>query len=272
MTFSYQFKETLLTVQDVGLSFGERCVLAGVSAQVRNVTRPDVQQGQVIGILGPSGIGKTQLFRILSGLTRPDRGQVLLGPEQKPVERGAVGVVAQDYPLFAHYNVLDNLRLGAALSGAPSADCEARVRALLERFGLEQHAQQFPCLLSGGQRQRAAIAQQLLRKSPLLLMDEPFSGLDLRLVHRTCALIREVSQHDELLTLVIVSHDIEAILAVADTVWLLGREQPGQPNAPAKIVRELDLKERGIAWEPDVRATAAYAETRRELEARFLEL
>jgi ABC-type polar amino acid transport system ATPase subunit len=191
------------------------------------------------------------------------------------VERGKVGVVAQDYPLFWHHTLIDNLRLASRLSGSSRGEVEGRVRELLKRFRLERQADMFPALLSGGQRQRAAIAQQLLRRTPLLLMDEPFSGLDPCMLREACALLREVSLHDELLTLVIVSHDIEAVLSVADTVWLLGRGDALKPEGAsggARIVQVVDLIERGIAWNEDVRSLAGYLETRREIEARFMEL
>jgi NitT/TauT family transport system ATP-binding protein len=268
---TYQLQETLLTLADVGLRLGGRAVLSHVNATVRNVTRPGVAQGQVVAILGRSGIGKTQLFRVLAGLTTPDSGGVLLGPEQRPVQRGSVGVVAQDYPLFEHHSVLENLRLAARLAGLRGEALEQRCRELLERFGLEAHAGCFPALLSGGQRQRAAIAQQLLRSNRLLLMDEPFSGLDLRMVHEVCALLREVSREDELFTIVLVSHDVDAVLSVSDTIWLLGRDQTQGDAEGARIVHVVDLMERGLAWHPDVRAAPGYAETKRELEARFLE-
>src|SRR3954465_12824390 len=113
MACTYELKETLLSIEDLNLSLGGKGILGGVSACVRNVTRPGVLQGQVIGVLGPSGVGKTQLFRLLSGLTRPDSGRVLLGSKQEPVARGQVGVVAQAYRLFEHYNVVDNLIVAA---------------------------------------------------------------------------------------------------------------------------------------------------------------
>lgn len=269
---SYRIEETLLTLSDVGLRLGQRAILSHVDARVRNITRPGVEQGQVVAILGPSGIGKTQLFRVLAGLAKPDSGCVLLGPEQEPVERGSVGVVAQDYPLFEHHSVLGNLRLAARLAGLRSDAAERRCRQLLARFGLESHADRFPALLSGGQRQRAAIAQQLLRGSKLLLMDEPFSGLDLRMVREVCSLVREVSRQDELFTIVIVSHDIDAVLSVADTIWLLGRDSAQSRDDGARIVHTVDLMERGLAWQADARSLAGYGETKRELEARFLEL
>ncbi|HWA75413.1 MAG TPA: ATP-binding cassette domain-containing protein [Polyangiaceae bacterium] len=268
----YRLEQTLLSLEDLNLRLGGRDILTGVNASIRNVTRPGVEQGQVVAILGPSGIGKTQLFRVLAGLQSPDSGRVLLGAEQRPVERGTVGVVAQDYPLFEHHSVLANLRLAARLAGLRGKEAEQRCRDLLARFRLEAQGDCYPAVLSGGQRQRAAIAQQLLRASRLLLLDEPFSGLDLRMVRETCALVREVSQQDELFTIVLVSHDIEAVLAVSDTVWLLGRSSNQPRDAGASIVHRLDLMERGLAWCPDVRDAPGYVETKRELERRFLEL
>jgi ABC-type nitrate/sulfonate/bicarbonate transport system ATPase subunit len=265
---SYQLAEPLLTVQDVSLCLAGRTILDNVSACVRNVTRPGVLQGQVVAIVGPSGVGKTQLFRVLSGLVHPNAGRVLIGPEQRPVECGSVGVVAQDYPLFDHYRVIDNLRLAGRLSGLSPKASDSRCQELLERFAIVEVAQSYPALLSGGQRQRVAIAQQLLRGSRLLLMDEPFSGLDLGMIRQVCALIREVSLLDELFTIVIVSHDIEAVLAVADTIWVLGYSD--QSQAGARIVHTLDLMARSLAWRPDARDMAAYAQAKRELEAAFL--
>src|SRR5262245_17884941 len=108
VTHVYRIGAPLLTLSGVGLRLGGREILSELNACVRNVTRPSVLQGQVVGILGPSGIGKTQLFRILAGLTAPDTGTVLVGEEQRPVELGTVGVVAQDYPLFEHLRVIEN--------------------------------------------------------------------------------------------------------------------------------------------------------------------
>ena len=270
MALSYEFKETLLTLDDVCLSLGGKAILNGVNACVRNVVRPGMLQGQIVGVLGPSGVGKTQLFRLLSGLTLPDRGKVLVGPKQEPVARGRVGVVAQAYPLFEHYTVLQNLNVAAAQSGLGRAQLRTQVGQMLERFGLCEQANNYPATLSGGQRQRAAIAQQLIQPKPLLLMDEPFSGLDLAMVHEVCRLLTEVAQKDEELTIVIVTHDITAALAVADTLWLLGR--PSRPNGPcpgASIVHTIDLMERGLAWHPDVTHAPAFESTKREIEERF---
>jgi len=273
MTASYEIKEPLLTLDDVGLSLAGRQILRGVSACVRNVTRPGVLQGQIVGVLGPSGIGKTQLFRLLAGLTSPDQGKILVGAQQKPVARGHVGVVGQAYPLFEHYTLLENLLVVARKHGLSRAAAREQAENMLARFGLADRASAYPATLSGGQRQRAAIAQQLLRPSPLLLMDEPFSGLDLAMVKEVCRLLSEVSTQSEELTIVIVTHDIAAALSVADTLWLLGRPHTADGSAPgARIVHTIDLMERGLAWHPDVTHAPAFETTRREVERHFASL
>ena len=273
MAHTYELKETLLTLDNVSLSLGGKVILNGVQACVKNVTRPGVSQGQVVGVLGPSGVGKTQLFRLLSGLTPPDSGQVLLGAKQTPVVRGQVGVVAQAYPLFEHYNVLQNLVVAARQHGLGKAEAREQAASMLERFALQACASAYPATLSGGQRQRVAIAQQLIRPKPLLLMDEPFSGLDLAMVREVCVLLAEVSGKDEALTTVIVTHDIAAALSVADTLWLLGRSRSAHSvSEGARIVHTIDLMERGLAWHADVTHAPAFESTKREVEQRFASL
>ncbi|MGC4045735.1 MAG: ATP-binding cassette domain-containing protein [Armatimonas sp.] len=142
----YSLKETLLKIEGVSLTLGGKLILRDVNAEVKNVVREGMQQGQVVGLLGPSGVGKTRLFRILAGLDQPDSGRVLLGAEGKPVTRGSVGVVAQDYPLFAHRTVLSNLLVAAKQAGKSEKDCED----LLEKFGLAGHEKKYPAQLSGG--------------------------------------------------------------------------------------------------------------------------
>lgn len=273
MNAAYELKETLLTLDKLCLKLGQRPVLSDVCATVKNVTRPGVLQGQVVAVLGPSGVGKTQLLRLLSGLSVPDAGRVLVGPEQQPVVRGRVGVVAQTYPLFEHRTLLDNLLVAARQAGLSSTQARQQSRDMLARFGLTSHATAYPVTLSGGQRQRAAIAQQLMQPRSLLLMDEPFSGLDPLMAREVCRLLAEVATHDERLTIVVVTHDINAALAVADTLWLLGRVRDGNGESlGARVVHQLDLMERGLSWQPDVTRLPGFAVARREVEARFAEL
>ncbi len=270
----YELKDVVLDVSDVSLAIDGYPILRDVKFQVRDVVRPDVTQGQVIALLGPSGVGKTTLFRILAGLNPPDKGQVLIGPKQRPVEAGMVGVVFQHYRLFEHRTVMGNLLLAAQLSGCRGEEKQKRAKEMLERFGLFEFAKRYPVQLSGGQRQRVAIAQQFLCSQHLLLMDEPFSGLDPIAVDNVCRLVSEVANLDELNTIFIVTHNIEAGLQVADTVLLLGRDRDpsGKIIPGARVQRTYDLMKMGLTWREGVDRQPEFLELAREVRGRFREL
>ncbi len=270
----YELKDVVLDVSDVSLAIDGVPILKDVHFQVRDVVRPNMTQGQVIALLGPSGVGKTTLFRILAGLNPPDRGHVLIGPQQKPVQAGMVGVVFQYYRLFEHRTVMGNLLIAAGLSGCKGETKQSKAREMLERFGLSEFARRYPVQLSGGQRQRVAIAQQFLCSQHLLLMDEPFSGLDPIAVDNVCHLIAEVSNLDELNTTFIVTHNIEAGLQVADTVLLLGRDRDpsGRVIPGAHVQRTYDLMKLGLSWKEGVDREPEFLELAREVRGRFREL
>src|SRR5690606_25735324 len=117
VTPAYSFGETLLDIEDVSLEYHGRQVLKNVNAHIKDIVVPGKSQGQVVGFLGPSGIGKTQLFRIIAGLNKPTSGEVRLHGSDHPVRPGEVGVVAQNYPLFEHKTVYSNLMLAARKGG-----------------------------------------------------------------------------------------------------------------------------------------------------------
>jgi NitT/TauT family transport system ATP-binding protein len=270
MTHPYELHETLIKLDDVCAERGGRLILRDLSVEIKDIVRPDVaDQGQVIGVLGPSGIGKTTLFRILAGLDAPSRGQVLIGERQVPVRPGMVGVVFQHYPLFEHRRVLGNLVLAARRAGL--RDGEAKARALLDRFELGDRADAWPSELSGGQRQRVAILQQLLCGHTYLLMDEPFSGLDPINKQHACDLIAEVSRMAERNTIIIVTHDIREAVKVSDTLWLIGRDagEGGEPVPGSRIVETYNLIERDLAWEAGIERTPRFDAFVHELEDRF---
>jgi polar amino acid transport system ATP-binding protein/sulfate transport system ATP-binding protein len=268
---THEYGSILLKVNGVSLALGGKAILRDVNLEVRDVRRPGHTTGQVIGLLGPSGIGKTQLFRILAGLNAPDAGSVLLGEGAHPVKRGEVGVVAQHYPLFAHRRVLGNLVIAGTRAGLRGAEAERKANELLARFKLEDAAHKYPAQLSGGQRQRVAIAQQVISSSHFLLMDEPFSGLDLVQIQRVVDLIHEVASADELNTIVVVTHDITAAIEIADTLWLLGRDRDakGEVIPGARVQAQYDLIERGLAWRRGITETPEFLSLRREIRERF---
>jgi NitT/TauT family transport system ATP-binding protein len=270
----YEYGSTILKAEDIHLTLGGCPILRDVNIEVRDLRRPNRISGQVLGLLGPSGVGKTRLFRILSGLDAPDRGSVRLGEAGVPVRRGMVGVVAQRYPLFQHRTVVDNLLVAGSQAGQPHAAALDRAMAFLKRFRLEDKANIYPCQLSGGQQQRVAIAQQFMCSEHFLLMDEPFSGLDPVAASSVSELIDEVSNLHELNTIVVVTHDIPAAIEVADMLVLLGRDrdEAGRVIPGARIQQTYDLIERGLAWRKDIASTPEFVELVREVRSRFATL
>ena len=267
----HSYGATILKAENVSQTLGGCLVLRDVNLEIKDIRRPGKIAGQVVGLLGPSGIGKTSLFRILAGLDAPEKGKVLLGEQGVPVRRGMVGVVAQNYPLFAHRTVLGNLIVAGSRSGLSSKEAKDKAVGFLKRFGLEDRADVYPIQLSGGQRQRVAIAQQFMCSEHFLLLDEPFSGLDPMAIDRVAELLSEVACMHELNTIVVVTHDIGAALEVSDTIWLMGRDRDaeGEIIPGAKIKESYNLIERGLAWRDGIATEPAFLETLREIRTRF---
>jgi ABC-type nitrate/sulfonate/bicarbonate transport system ATPase subunit len=247
--------ERLLTIENLSVAY-DKPVLQNVNASVSNIQRQGVEQGQVVCLLGPSGVGKTQLFRCIAGLQRPNSGSVKLYGKDGEVKPGEVGVVAQHYPLFNHRTVLGNLMVAAAKSCKSDKEARDKSLAMLEEFHLADKAHAYPLALSGGQRQRIAIAQQLLCSSYFMLMDEPFSGLDPLAKDRVCETILRVATTHELNTNIVITHDIDCAITIADTLWVLGREMDAQgvPVPGANIKEVYNLAEMGLAWDPDIQS------------------
>ncbi|MFL6203576.1 MAG: ABC transporter ATP-binding protein [Thermoanaerobaculia bacterium] len=271
MAFEYTHGATLLKAENVNVTLGGCPILRDLNLDVKDIRRPGAIAGQVVGLLGPSGVGKTTLFRVLAGLDRPDTGRVLIGEQGVPVQRGMVGVVAQNYPLFMHRTVMGNLVVAGNRSGLSRKTAVEKAQGLLERFGMLDQAGLYPAQLSGGQKQRAAIAQQFMCSEHFLLLDEPFSGLDPMAIDRVAELLNEVACLHELNTIVVVTHDIGAALEVADTIWLMGRDRDPQGNIipGAKIKESYNLIERGLAWRDGIATEPAFLELLREIRGKF---
>jgi len=188
----------------------------------------EVASGEVVAIIGPSGSGKTTLLRCINLLETPDSGTIKVGEiaidatlaqtkqkEQVRKLRQQVGFVFQNFNLFPHRSVLENIIEGPVIvKGEPKGEAEARARALLEKVGLQGRESSFPRRLSGGQQQRVAIARALAMRPQVILFDEPTSALDPELVGEVLNTIRALAQEKR--TMVIVTHEMSFARDVAD--------------------------------------------------------
>jgi len=256
-------KEILLKAENINLSYDDKVILREVNFCIKDIVRPDVKQGQVVSLIGRSGIGKTQLFKILSGLQVPSTGTVTIHDNQT-VKAGDMGVIFQNYYLFEWRTVYQSLLLAAKKNTTLNGKEAAMIEYYAKAFQLEDALKKYPQQLSGGQRQRASIMQQLLKGSDFLLLDEPFSGLDVCVLDAVTELLLQVSVSDELKTLIIVSHDIATSVAISDTVIIMGIEA-GKPGATVK--KEIDLIERDLAWQKDIKKEKLFIETVEEIKA-----
>ena len=256
-------KQELLRAENVCLAYNNKPVLRDICFSIKDIVRPGVTQGQVVSLVGRSGIGKTQLFKILSGLQQPGSGKVIINGN-KEVEAGDMGVVFQNYYLFEWRTMYQSLLLSAKQNKKLQGNEKEVVEKWADEFGLTDILHHYPQQVSGGQRQRASIIQQLLKDSNFLLLDEPFSGLDICVLDKVVNMLLQVSLSDELKTLIIVSHDIETSVAISDTVFILGKEN-GKKGAT--IRQEIDLIERDLAWHTGVKKEPAFIETIEEIKA-----
>src|SRR5947207_1377219 len=218
-----------IEVRAVEKRFGSFTALGGVSL--------DVPGGSLTALLGPSGSGKSTLLRVIAGLEPPDRGTVLLNGVDvtgTPPQARGVGFVFQHYAAFRHMRVWDNVAFGLQVRKRPKPEIRERVAELLKLVQLEGYADQYPSQLSGGQRQRMALARALAVQPAVMLLDEPFGALDARVRKELRDWLRRL--HDEVhVTTVLVTHDQEEAMEVADRVVVMDHGQVQQVGGPREL-------------------------------------
>jgi iron(III) transport system ATP-binding protein len=224
---------------------GSRLQLHGInkhfgSTQVLRDIDLDIQPGELVCFLGPSGCGKTTLLRIIAGLEAQSSGRLLQGQRDislLPPRQRDFGIVFQSYALFPNLSVQANIAFGLRSQHQPKAMIEQRVTQLLELIGLDEHRHKYPAQLSGGQQQRVALARALAPAPGLLLLDEPLSALDARVRGHLRKEIRRLQQQLGVTT-ILVTHDQEEALTMADRVVVMNQGVIEQVGTPQEIYRQ----------------------------------
>jgi iron(III) transport system ATP-binding protein len=222
-----------LAFEDVSRRYGDTLALDRVTL--------DIEPSEILCLLGPSGCGKSTLLRVAAGVERPSSGRILLDGQEAagpgrfvPPEKRGVGLMFQDFALFPHLTILDNVAFG--LNSLTRSEAKAEAHAALERVGLSHYAGEYPHILSGGEQQRVALARAIAPRPSVLLMDEPFSGLDPQLREKmreeTLAIL-----HETRATSIVVTHDAEEAMRMGDRVALMRKGRVVQTGKALDLYR-----------------------------------
>ncbi len=227
----------------MGIRVVNLCKSFGPTRVVDNVSF-EVQPGELVALLGPSGGGKSTILRIIAGLEKADSGEVWLDGQRVDhlhTREREVGFVFQHYALFRHMTMADNIAFGLSVRGDTTDRQRERVRELLGLMGLRGLEDRYPAQLSGGQRQRVALARALAAQPRLLLLDEPFGAVDAKVREELRRWLRKL--HDEVhTTSVFVTHDQEEAFAVSDRVMIISGGRLEQQGSPVEILDHPDTE------------------------------
>ena len=217
----------ILQAEQISKAYGEKQVLQDISVTLN--------QGELVCLLGVSGVGKTTLFNILSGLATPDSGWVLLDGKEIPGETGHLSYMLQKDLLLPHKTVLDNVALPLRLAGKKKKEARQEANAYFAQFGLDGTQKKYPVQLSGGMRQRAALLRTYMCGDQVALLDEPFSALDTLTKTAMQEWYLKVMEEIKLSTLFI-THDIDEAILISDRIYIM-------KGSPATITAELVIQE-----------------------------
>lgn len=222
-------RPTLLSIRNVAKDFGRNVVLRDVSLEIA--------EGEFLTILGESGSGKTTLLRIIAGFESATSGELWMGTERldgEPPYRRRVNTVFQNYALFPHLTVEQNVAYGLRVAKRPAAEIEQRVTEALEKVRMTAHSKKKPSKISGGQQQRVALARALVNRPRLLLLDEPLSALDANLRREMQVELKSL-QREVGIAFVFVTHDQEEAMVMSDRIALLRSGELEQVATPREI-------------------------------------
>lgn len=218
-----------IEIKNLTKKFGDVSAVSGVNLEIA--------AGEFFSMLGPSGSGKTTVLRLIAGFEKPTSGEIFLFGEnvtnEPPFERD-VNTVFQDYALFPHMSVLQNVEYGLAIRKIPKAEREKRAREVLALVRLEGMEQRKPSQLSGGQRQRVALARSIVVKPKVLLLDEPLGALDLKLREQMQVELKQI-QRELGITFIFVTHDQDEALSLSDRIAVFNKGEIVQLGTPQEI-------------------------------------
>jgi ABC-type nitrate/sulfonate/bicarbonate transport system ATPase subunit len=256
----YEQKEIILHIENLSVAYEDKIIVKDINLQEKDTVREGMIQGQCIAFLGRSGRGKSTLFKAMTGLVSPSTGSILIPDFSKQaidgkqpakyVQEGDVGFVDQKYTLFRHKTVFQTLNFALRNSKLSKKEKEDKIHSYLNDWGLYAFKDQYPNELSGGQRQRTAIIEQLLCSGYYMVMDEPFSGLDVGNIQNVKSAFELISKSHELNTVIFSTHDIELAVELADSIYILGYPKLENGNFAnyGTIIKQFDLKRMGLAW------------------------
>ncbi|WP_454675016.1 ABC transporter ATP-binding protein [Achromobacter pestifer] len=222
----------LLTIEGVSMRFGAYQALDHIDL--------DIQQGEFVALLGPSGCGKTTLLRSIAGFLKPESGRILIDGQdisRLAAHHRPLNTVFQNYALFPHMTVLENVAYGPRRQGASRADAAERAHAALDMVGLADFGPRYPREMSGGQQQRVALARAIVNQPKLLLLDEPLSALDMKLRKRMQLELKHL-QAKLGIAFIFVTHDQEEAMTMADRVVVMHAGRIEQVGAGTDIYRQ----------------------------------
>ena len=208
----------MIRIESVTKRFGGELVLNGVSVAVN--------RGEVVGVVGPNGCGKTTLLRIIAGIERPDEGTVEV--------RGRIGLVPQDDILLPWATLESNIGLGLKFRGVGGDELRRRVREVSRLLGIEEHLYKYPRQVSGGTARKASIARALVLEPDVLLLDEPYTGLDAFSISSLQTILKKLNREYGV-TMLVVSHQLGELTSIADRIYVLSHK-------PSRVKAIIDLK------------------------------
>ena len=238
----------LLKAENITKRYGNKTIIQDINMELG--------QGELVSLLGVSGAGKTTLFHVLSGLTLPQEGRVLLRGDDITGQPGQISYMMQKDLLMEHKKIIDNVSLPLLLKGMSRKAAREKADPLFEQFGLEGTQYQYPAQLSGGMRQRAALLRTYLASNGVALLDEPFSALDTITKSNMHHWYLKVMQNIDLST-IFITHDIDEAILLSDRIYILS-------GKPGRITEEIVIREKKPRPE-DFSLTEAFLSYKRDI-------